>query len=125
MQALVRDAVDRAQFAGAQTEAMAIAALRATVEETLTHEGTPLDCVRGTLQNPDGTRGKEAAFYPGALPESPASLIAAARQGHATWLDADYEIMKFAPAPLALKPGMGPPHIRLDRAAQFLIGDRL
>ena len=26
---------------------------------------------------------------------------------------------------LRLKPGEGPPHIRLDRAAQFLIGDRL
>ena len=24
-----------------------------------------------------------------------------------------------------LEPGEGPPHIRLDRAAQFLIGDRL
>jgi len=26
---------------------------------------------------------------------------------------------------VALKPGEGPPHIRLDRAAEFLIGDRL
>mgnify|MGYP006208295331 CR=1 FL=1 len=26
---------------------------------------------------------------------------------------------------MALKPGEGPPHIRLDRAAEFLIGDRL
>ena len=33
--------------------------------------------------------------------------------------------MRFAPATLSLRPGMGPPHIRLDRAAQFLIGDRL
>ena len=30
-----------------------------------------------------------------------------------------------APAPLELRPGDGPPHIRLDRAAEFLIGDRL
>ena len=43
----------------------------------------------------------------------------------ATPLDADFEAMSFAPAPLTLKPGDGPPHIRLDRAAQFLIGDRL
>nr|MCU0911675.1 YcjX family protein [Paracoccaceae bacterium] len=33
--------------------------------------------------------------------------------------------MAFAPARLSLKPGEGPPHIRLDRAAEFLIGDRL
>jgi len=77
------------------------------------------------LLNVDGSAGKQAAFYPGALPDSPASLIAAARQGDEAWLDQDYRIMKFAPAPLALKPSMGPPHIRLDRAAQFLIGDRL
>jgi predicted YcjX-like family ATPase len=33
--------------------------------------------------------------------------------------------MAFAPAQLTLRPGDGPPQIRLDRAAQFLIGDRL
>ena len=33
--------------------------------------------------------------------------------------------MDFAPAPGTLRPGDGPPHIRLDRAAEFLIGDRL
>ena len=125
MEALTADARSRADFQGAQTAAIALASLRATVEEMREHEGETLDCVRGTLLDADGQPGKQAAFYPGALPESPASLIAAARQGHEAWLDRDYQIMKFAPAPLHLKPGMGPPHIRLDRAAQFLIGDRL
>ncbi len=125
MEALTVEARSRADFQGAQTASIALASLRATVEETREHEGAPLDCVRGTLLNSDGSRGKEAAFHPGDLPDSPASLIAAARQGHEAWLDQDYRIMKFAPATLTLKPGMGPPHIRLDRAAQFLIGDRL
>ncbi len=125
MEALTAGARSRADFQGAETSSLALASLRATVEEQREHEGESLDCVRGTLQNPDGSRGKEAAFHPGALPESPASLIASARQGDQTWLGADYRIMKFAPATLQLKPGMGPPHIRLDRAAQFLIGDRL
>ncbi|MEX0368334.1 MAG: YcjX family protein, partial [Ruegeria sp.] len=35
------------------------------------------------------------------------------------------QVMRFAPAPLTLRPGDGPPHIRLDRAAQFLFGDKL
>ncbi|WP_425501500.1 YcjX family protein [Parasulfitobacter algicola] len=121
MQALIRDASDRANFAGAKTAAMSIAALRATVEETVDHKGNVLDCVRGTLL--DG--GKQAAFYPGELPEDPAHLLAPARDGADAWLDADYQIMNFAPAPLTLKPGEGPPHIRLDKAAEFLIGDRL
>ena len=125
MAALVRDAVDRAQFAGAQTEAMAIAALRATVEETLTHENKPLDCVRGTLLDPGGGRGRMAAMYPGELPQDPARLLNPARAGSEVWLDGEYDLRGFAPAVLRLKPGEGPPHMRLDRAAQFLIGDRL
>ncbi len=121
MQALLREARDRADFAGAETQALAIASLRATTEETLTHDGRQVDCVRGRLLE----TGKQAAFYPGALPEDPARLLSPARKGADKWLDADYEVMRFAPAALSLKPGEGPPHIRLDRAAQFLIGDRL
>ncbi|WP_146585194.1 YcjX family protein [Puniceibacterium confluentis] len=121
MEALIRDARDRARFAGTDTQAMSLASLRATVEETMQHQGRTLDCVRGTLLD----TGREAAFYPGDLPEDPMQLLGPARAGADTWLDQDYRIMDFAPAPLSLKPGVGPPHIRLDRAAQFLIGDRL
>ncbi|WP_136440817.1 YcjX family protein [Pacificoceanicola onchidii] len=121
MEALVRDARDRARFSGAETEAMSIAALRATTEQTISHSGQELDCVRGTLLD----TGKQAAFYPGNLPEDPGHLLAPAREGAESWLDQDYKIMRFAPSRLTLKPGEGPPHIRLDRAAQFLIGDRL
>ncbi|MGY9046582.1 hypothetical protein P775_10800 [Puniceibacterium antarcticum] len=121
MEALTRDARDRARFAGAETQAMSLASLRATVEETLQHNGQTLNCVRGRLLD----TGREAAFYPGELPEDPAHLLGPARAGAESWLDQDYQIMSFAPAPLSLKPGEGPPHIRLDRAAQFLIGDKL
>ncbi len=121
MEALVAEARRRADFAGAETGAMAIAALRATTEETVEHEGRPLDVVRGRLT---GT-GRSAAFHPGDLPEDPRACWSPAREGAGQWLDADYEVMEFAPARLNLKPGEGPPHIRLDRAAQFLFGDKL
>ncbi len=121
IEALIREARDRASFAGAETAAMAIASLRATTEETRSHDGRDLNCVRGTLLE----TGKTAAFYPGALPDDPARLLGPARAGADAWLDAEYQVMNFAPAQLSLKPGDGPPHIRLDRAAQFLIGDRL
>ncbi len=121
MEALTRDAQDRAKFAGAETAALSLASLRATTEEMRAHNGTELPCVRGRLAE----TGKLAAFYPGALPEDPAHLLAPARDGAQSWLDADYGFMSFAPAALSLRPGDGPPHIRLDRAAQFLIGDRL
>lgn len=121
LEALVREARDRAQYAGAGTAAMAIASLRATTEDVMQHEGANLGVVRGTLLD----SRKQAAFYPGDLPEDPAHLLGPARAGAQAWLDQDYRVMRFAPAPLALKPGDGPPHIRLDRAAEFLIGDRL
>ncbi|WP_102226018.1 YcjX family GTP-binding protein [Acidimangrovimonas sediminis] len=121
MEALVRDARDRADFAGAKTAAMAIASVRATVETSVEQGGHSLDCVKGVLME----TGRTAAMYPGDLPEDPARLLSPARQGAERWLDADYAVMGFAPARLNLKPGEGPPHIRLDRAAEFLIGDKL
>ncbi len=121
IEALTRDARERARFAGARTEALALAALRATTEEIRDHDGHELACVRGRLL--DG--GRQSAFYPGELPEDPAHLLGPARDGASAWLDADFDAMAFAPARLTLKPGDGPPHIRLDRAAEFLIGDKL
>lgn len=118
--AMLREARDRADFQGARTEAMAIAALRTTTEEVIHQDGQDLPAVRGTLMD-----GREAALYPGELPDNPAALIDPARGGADRWLDADYAIMNFAPAPATLRPGDGPPHIRMDRAAEFLIGDRL
>lgn len=121
MEALTRDARDRARFAGAETKAMSLAALRATTEDVVVHDGADLGVVRGRLLE----TGKQAAFYPGALPTDPSHLLAPAQQGAEAWLDADYKVMNFAPAPLELRPGDGPPHLRLDQAAQFLLGDRL
>ena len=120
-EALLREAKDRADFAGARTAAMSIASLRTTVEDTVPHDGASLDVVRGRLLG----SGKQAAFYPGALPADPQHLLSPAREGAEGWLDADYQVMNFAPSRLTLKPGDGPPHIRLDKAAEFLIGDRL
>ena len=121
MEALTEDARRRADFAGAATKAMSIASLRTTTEDTVTHNGAQVDVVRGRLVD----TGKRAAFHPGDLPSDPAQLINAATEGAETWLNGDYAAMRFAPEPLELMPGDGPPHIRLDKALEFLIGDRL
>lgn len=123
-EALVAEARARADFAGADTAALALAALRATTEEERSHDGDLLPCVRGTLLNADGTRGRQAAFYPGELPQDPTLLLHPARAGEIHWLDAEFEAMRFAPAAGQSAAG-GLPHIRLDRAAEFLLGDRL
>ena len=120
-EALLSDAKRRADFSGARTMALSMASLRTTVEDTIQRDGAALDVVRGRLL----ASGKQAAMYAGDLPADPARILAPAREGAERWLDADFALMAFAPARMTLKPGMGPPHIRLDRAAEFLIGDRL
>lgn len=120
MAAMLAEARARADFAGAVTEAMSLAGLRCTVEENVECGGEVLEAVRGRLSS-----GKVAVMYPGQLPEDPARILSPARQGAEVWLGADYGLMSFEPARMSLKPGEGPAHIRLDRAAEFLFGDRL
>jgi uncharacterized protein len=120
-EALLADARSRAQYAGARTAALSIAGLRATVETTVTHGGAELPSVRGRLAE----TGREAALYAGTLPEDPAEILHPAAGGAGRWLDADYRLMDFAPPRLARRGDAGPPHIRLDRAAEFLFGDKL
>lgn len=120
MAALLAEAKSRADFAGARTAALSLAALRCTVEENIARDGQVLEAVRGRLAD-----GRQMAVYAGELPDDPARLLSPARQGAEHWLQADYARMDFVPARAARRPGEGPPHIRLDRAAEFLIGDRL
>ena len=119
-EALLADAKARAEFSGAQTAALSLAAIRATVEERRKHDGETLDLVRGTLLD-----GRNAALFAGALPDDPMLILGPAKQGDKTWLDADYNVMAFAPPRVAVKADSGPTHIRLDRAVEFLLGDRL
>lgn len=121
MEELTDDAARQAQFRGAQTKALSLASVRSTTEETRDHQGRKIDCVRGIhLQ----TR-RQAAFFAGELPINPKDLLSQARQGAQQWLNADYSSMHFLPPPHALRQGQGIAHIRLDKAAQFLFGDRL
>ncbi|MFN3953711.1 MAG: YcjX family protein [Pararhodobacter sp.] len=119
-EALLRDAHDRARFRGAETAAVSLAALRATTEERRLHQGIEHDLVRGTT-----AEGRQAAFHPGDLPLDPLRLLEPARDGGERWMQQDFAAMHFAPPLLERVPGQGLPHIRLDRAAEFLLGDRL
>jgi hypothetical protein len=121
LEEMLRQSAERAAFRGAEVRAVALASLRATTEQTVMRGGRPLDCVRG---RPEG-RDKPIALHPGDLPSDPKSFLEDARRGAEGWLDGDYGVMNFAPPAISLAPGDGPPHIRLDAAAEFLIGDKL
>jgi len=112
MENLVRQSRDRADFAGAQTAAMSLASLRATTETELKREQGVLDCVQGRVAGKPGA----VAFHPGVVPKSLTEVLET--EGRFGLKD-----IAFQPAPSTLLPGQGPPHIRLDRAADFLFGD--
>lgn len=121
VEAMLAEAVRRAAFEGAQVRGMALAAVRATAEQTITRDGAEVALVRG-LRLPDR---REAAVFPGELPSDPAGLLtacAAPGAAPATWPYAAFATVKFAPPRWN---GGGPPHIRLDAALDYLIGDKL
>jgi predicted YcjX-like family ATPase len=124
LEALLRESVSRARFSGAKTRAVALASLRSTVEQEVEKDGRKLPCVRGRLL----ATGREAALFPGDLPQDPERVLAEAREDvdrGEGWLGGDLRFMAFAPPRGTGRAGEGPPHIRLDQAIEFLIGDRL
>ncbi|MDQ6703796.1 MAG: YcjX family protein, partial [Pseudomonadota bacterium] len=68
----------------------------------------------------------EAAIYPGELPIDPEAVFRDAPRIEPN--DIDYRFVRFRP-PVPVRADddslLPPPHIRLDRALQFLLGDRL
>ena len=119
-EAMLQDAKTRAEFSGAVTKAMSMASLRTTTEDMIEKDGRKLEVVKGKLLD----TGQFAALYPGRLPDDPARLLAEAGEGGEKWLNADFNAMRFSPRSLQ-RSGEGLPHIRLDNAVEFLLGDRL
>ncbi len=132
--AIAGDAMARAEFAGAYVKALAIAALRATREAEATIDGEALPCIIGTPLAGERVEGvifdgnTETALFPGDLPADPKALLSGSitlRGGHT----ADVRLLRFRPPRITLESAGGAqpalPHIRLDRAIDFLIGDHL
>lgn len=124
---VVANASKRARFAGAGTKSIALAAIRATHEGTITEAGQTLPTIIGTPlsgETLDGTSydgNTEIALFPGDLPERPDSLF---EDGAPVALN----FLRFAPPKKLERNASGDvvlPHIRFDRALDYLLGDWL
>jgi uncharacterized protein len=128
--------VARAEQTGAEIDVVALAAVRATREAMVAKGRDKLPSILGTPA-PGESAGDEifdgnteVATFPGDLPADPEALFngEAFRGLSSAPADrADFRFLRFRP-PLLERDGNGEPalpHIRLDRALQFLIGDRL
>src|SRR5436853_1430279 len=125
-------AVERAKFSGASVDVIALAAVRATREAMVARGREKLPAitgmpVAGEALGRDSFDGEtEVASFPGDLPDDPAALFDGFT-GLTASDESDYRFLRFRPP--AGEPGRAGtpalPHIRLDRALQFLLGDRL
>jgi uncharacterized protein len=141
LEAVLRQAVARAVLraddTGAAIDVVALAAIRATREAQVTRGRESLPSILGTpIAGETADRevfdgNTEVATFPGELPEDPKSLFEgeSAFSGLASTKaeKTDFRFLRFRPPRLAREgtDAVALPHIRLDRALQFLIGDKL
>ena len=124
-----------AEGAGADVGVMALAALRATSEAEARDGDALLGCLKGIPMPGErvGTRvfdgREEAVLFPGELPSDPAKALGGTGEGESSLTLPEAAFIRFRPPRLypasasgTVKPA---PHIRLDRALDFLIGDWL
>jgi predicted YcjX-like family ATPase len=133
---MIERASERARAAGAPVDVVALSAVRATREARVRRGRDELPCiigvpVAGEIAGEETFDGAtEAAMFPGDLPENPDAVFGPmpAFRGLTTAAaqDADFRFLRLRPPRLEQQDGMPMlPHIRLDRALQFLIGDRM
>lgn len=134
---MVERAAARAEFAGASVDVVALAAVRATREAMVQQGREKLPSILGTPEEGEMSGDEvfdgetEAATFPGDLPAKLDDLFS----GDGTFRglsnsaadQTDFRFLRFRPPLLERTGGEEPalPHIRLDRALQFLIGDKL
>ncbi|TIR78784.1 MAG: YcjX family protein, partial [Mesorhizobium sp.] len=135
LQAIVRRladrAVARANFSGADVDVVAMAAVRSTREGTVKQGRETLPVIIGTPLKGEKINGEtfdgkaETAIFPGDLPEKVDPVFDVSGQQAE---NNAIRFVRFRPPKLertAEGVTLSLPHIRLDRALQFLIGDRL
>jgi predicted YcjX-like family ATPase len=117
---MVASAAAKAEYAGAEVSSLALAAIRATREAMVTRKGEQLPCIAGIPEKGEKIGDQtfdgmgEAAIFPGDLPDDPARALSGELHGALNFV-------KFRPPRLVHG---NFPAIRLDRAADFLIGDK-
>lgn len=129
---LIDNAARRAAYSGARVRVMPIAAVRATREVEVTRNGQQLPAIAGIPEKGQHMAGEtydgetEIALFPGDLPSDPDSIFEQRDEPDADQLALRY--LRFRPPALertAEGLTLSLPHIRLDQAIDYLIGDRL
>jgi len=111
LQQLIQDAWQNAAFEGISMDCVGLASVQATQSGVIDVNGEKIPALRGHRLSD----GSPLTFYPG---EVPARL-----PGQAFWEKQGFQFESFRPQALDVDKPL--PHIRLDAALEFLLGDKL
>lgn len=129
---LVDSAAERAEYSGAGVRVMPIAAVRATREVEVSRRANQLPAIAGIPEDGQTIAGEtydgetEIALFPGDLPDDPDAIFENRKINNPDSLALRY--LRFRPPALEqneMGATLSLPHIRLDQALDYLIGDRL
>lgn len=111
LQQLVQDAWQNAAFEGIRMDCIGLASVQATQSGHVDHQGESIPALRGH-RLADNT---PLTVYPGEVPPR--------LPGNAFWQDQGFHFEQFRPQDLDVDRPL--PHIRMDAALEFLLGDKL
>jgi len=125
---VVNEALQRTEHSGARHDVVALASIRATREHLLKQGSEELPSIAGVPKKGEKIGRKtyngdeEVALFPGDLPENPRDALR--NEGDPV----ETVFLRFRPPQLKTQATVSEgnfPHIRLDKALNFLLGDRL
>ncbi|WP_428943117.1 YcjX family protein [Pantoea sp. FN060301] len=111
LQQLVQDAWQNAAFEGITMDCIGLASVQATESGLVDHKGEKIPALRGHRLEDN----EPLTVYPGEVPPR--------LPGHAFWQEQGFHFEQFRPQDADVDRPL--PHIRLDSALEFLLGDKL
>ena len=112
LQLMLAEANNNAMFEGVTTDVIALASIQCTEAMQADFQGQSISCVKGVSKH----TGETVALFPGEVPiEIPSPE---------DWVEGRFQFEEFNPPSLHHGSHVDLPHIRMDKALQFLLGDK-
>jgi predicted YcjX-like family ATPase len=111
LRAMAADDAGRLPVADIETEFAALSAVKCTANKRVLYQGQQITVLEGVIKG----HGAIEQLFPGEIPEHLPSAE--------DWASERFRFYDFQPPSLDRDRGRGIPHIHLDKALQFLIGD--
>lgn len=110
LQQLVNEAWQTASFEGIKMDCVSLASIQATEPGFVAHQGSQVPALRGC-----NLEGESQTIFPGEVPRR--------LPNESFWQNNGFDFVNFRP--LAQQSDEPLPHIRMDKALQYLLGDKL